>query len=349
MLWLLLLVGFVPLLLRWNSDGHILMTRDGMKGGLDRLSDQQLLGMGVSRASLTRMLAWLGLYNTAEDVEWCNFGDVIFGKGPEKAANLIERIGQNNPFMDSCAVTVGGDQVTHYMSSYGTPALPSYYRSNKQIREYSWLAWELLNESFHHMRGFLGTLQGIALEAQNTSVFDMVFGGAVQDVISQDHEGTWISKLGVPYAWVERHGADAMSMLPNLFRDGQHNLGRALHTLQDSFSPAHTRRDRGSGYHQLVTLYTYDDHNKLEPNYCPMSKSDGSVPGDETWPGHHVYDRWLYDAYTQQLKGLAVEASADLIFAVFNSIGANSSAFGSALDGVFSKWLQGSIVDIELG
>jgi hypothetical protein len=336
------------LLLRWNSDGHVVMTREALKTALDNLNEQQFAGMGVSQKTLLRMMTWLGLYNTSEDVEWCNIEDLeIFMNQPEHLADIIHRHAKDNPFLEGCAVSLGGDQVTHYMQSFDIPAQPSYLRSNQQIREYSWSAWELLNESFHHMRGFLGRLQGMVLEAQNTSAFDLLFGQAMQDIISRDEDGTWVSKLGVPYAWIERHGMDYLNpfnVLGNTFRDGQHYLGRALHTLQDSFSPAHTRREPRSNFKTLVTLYAYDQHNKLEPMMCPVCKSDGSVPGDDTWPGHHPYDRWHHDDYTRRLKRLCQEASADLIFAVFNNIGKPNSAFGSDLDAVFGKWLQGVII-----
>jgi hypothetical protein len=51
---LFILAASLVLLLKWNSDGHIVLTRNGLDKALARLTDQKMRSLGVSRGSRWR-------------------------------------------------------------------------------------------------------------------------------------------------------------------------------------------------------------------------------------------------------------------------------------------------------
>ena len=81
MLFLKVFTQFMPLTFAWNSNVHLSLTATGLTDALGRLEqDGVLKSMGLSRGVVQAMFSWLGLYNTAEDVEYCNFNDKIDAK-----------------------------------------------------------------------------------------------------------------------------------------------------------------------------------------------------------------------------------------------------------------------------
>jgi hypothetical protein len=99
--------------------------------------------------------------------------------------------------------------------------------------------------------------------------------------------------------------------------DAKWRLGRALHTLQDSFSPAHTKRDVGTLV--IEDVYAWDPENK-DPH------------GD--WPGHSAYDEPGHDKLTRYLEYKAYEASRDLIVAVLGNLHRDAGTMSSELRSV---------------
>src|SRR5438067_12866444 len=107
MLMIFVIVGCLVLALRWNSDGHIMMTRMGFQKALGLLeTNGKLKQLYMSRKGMSRMFNMLGLYDATEDTEWCNVNDKF---GLQNVVPSMARSLQGHGF-DSCALAVGGDQ-----------------------------------------------------------------------------------------------------------------------------------------------------------------------------------------------------------------------------------------------
>jgi hypothetical protein len=300
---------------------------------------------------MTAMLSWLGLYNTSEDVEWCNVNDLVddFANShgspidSQKIAKAIQRLASGNHFADSCAVAIGGDQISHFMQSAFRPgALTAYGRSRGQIFQYLHEAWQHFNEAFPNPNSMFRSIEGAYMEAKNISLFDTIIGGAIQQGIGADKEKTSVTNVGVPGAWLldQKFHNEASSK----FRQGQHQMGRALHTLQDAFSPAHALRDRSGRV--LKEIYLYDKANlDAGPPTGPAGPpSDAAhTPGECGWPGHHAYDRSDDNVF---LQNLALLASTEIITEMFENIHVEIGWFKRNIDNKLDRWLlQTSLKD----
>jgi hypothetical protein len=375
MLWTLLPFVFgLVFMLKWASDGHIIITKEGLRRAVAKIADNKMRSLGTSKFVLKKMMSMLALYNTSEDVEWCNINGIVEDglKIPVTGiANLFPEPDLTDPHRFSCRVAIGGDQITHFMQSHDVPSSPSYLRSKKQIADYTKEAWEYMNEAFAgHPNRFLKIVKTGIMEFQNLNLFDKVVGGSA--LWTMEHKGG--EKALVPLSWAAKGIYETISEASPLnlvtsrgrqFNSGTHKLGRALHTMQDSFGPAHCMRDENNP--KIIRyLYKYDHENKTPSNVVqppPRQRwqkdalgrknlirqkkqkprktfvDTASIPGDGGWPGHVIYDDWDYNQWTRDLKDLAVEATEDWIFCVLNNIGETLATFTSAYSVIESKWL----------
>jgi len=88
----------------------------------------------------------------------------------------------------------------------------------------------------------------------------------------------------------------------SLFWDGNFELGRALHTIEDSYAPGHVTRVPGSGF--IVRVNIWDDENR-KPD---LSKH---------WLGHHALDE---PAHSQAFYVMAQETTTALIVCVLRNL-----------------------------
>jgi hypothetical protein len=204
-----------------------------------------------------------------------------------------------------CGVEVPGGQITHFMrDQHGPGADPhrAYFLSYRQIEQTAIRAWELFRKAFpppepeHHHHGFLGALE---------TAYDYTAGMAVKGVKAVAHEA---EKL-----------------------DAEYHLGRALHTLQDSYSPAHTLRFFGEPW-TLLDIFAYDLQNR-EPH--------PGFPGhpEKDWPGHSVLDHPNTNSVSPKLRDQSQVASADLIVAVLGNLFTDRGAFYGELKNVLWRHL----------
>lgn len=332
------------LLLRWNSDGHVAITKAGFQQAMDRLEAYgKLRQLCMSKAGMMKMFRWLGLFDATEDTEWCNVNDKwVLGDIVPSLAKGLEGVG-----WDSCALAVGGDQISHYMQSFEIKSEASHQRSRNKIWENCQDAWNLFNEAFPSSKSFFGNLEGMVLEEQNTSFFDNTIAGAIEanllvDIGDDNSMGKMVA--GDVLAWKLQGGL--MTDTRSSFVHAQHSLGRALHTFQDSFAPAHVRRNLTN---MNIITFVYD-YGKQNQDTAPgvASSDECPKPGDPGWPGHHQYDRIGHEyPGTSKLKNLAIQATADLIFCVLNNIhNAADSVHKDSL--VFGKRLITDVFDMYL-
>jgi hypothetical protein len=68
---------------------------------------------------------------------------------------------------------------------------------------------------------------------------------------------------------------DVLTTSSTIFWEGNYELGKALHTIEDSYAPGHVTRKSGSGF--IVQVNIWDDANK---NPDPT----------RDWPGHEALD-----------------------------------------------------------
>jgi hypothetical protein len=199
-----------------------------------------------------------------------------------------------------CGAEVPGGQVTHFMRDQGQDKHVAYKLSFEQIWNTSCRAWALFKAAFpppeqppHH--GVLGFFE---------KVYDYSpVGLAVHGIKDAVHEG---EKL-----------------------DAEWHLGRALHTLQDSFSPAHTQRLFTEPW-TILDIYEYSTTNR-DPQ--PV------FPGHPTmhWPGHTALDHPGTNPVSQRLRAEAERASTELVSAVLGNLFDSQGAVVSDLKSVLAR------------
>jgi hypothetical protein len=119
------------------------------------------------------------------------------------------------------------------------------------------------------------------------------------------------------------------------FQLGVHSLGAGLHTLQDSFSPAHASRE--DGIFCIRDVYCWDANNKNE-------RTDHN--GDVVWPGHKPYDR-KNCAFCPPISlghfAQAEEASKEVIVCVMEHLHLPSRDFNEVLCAKLDHFLKQDI------
>jgi hypothetical protein len=203
--------------------------------------------------------------------------------------------------LEKCGVMwdVKGGQIHHFMRDSGhkapTDAPTAYKNSTDWIRESMDAARPWFQKAFPEKkpepkRGFFGTV-GHAIWEYNPVMLAVKTGENVVEEV-EDY-------LGLKH------------------------LGRALHTFQDSFSPAHTLR-AGAGSGVIKDIYEWDNNNKEK---------------HDDWPGHWSYDLVSFNAYTKTLEQACTQASTDLILAVLGTLYKDEGGYRSERDQVFAKHL----------
>jgi hypothetical protein len=108
---------------------------------------------------------------------------------------------------------------------------------------------------------------------------------------------------------------------------GVNDLSMALHTLQDSYSPAHTKREDGTFV--IRGIYRWDDANK-HPN----------PHAEPPWPGHKAYDDPEHNSYTTDLDYQATRATRHLLRVIFENLHETDDDFMDALEGFCQRRLN---------
>ena len=148
----------------------------------------------------------------------------------------------------------------------------------------------------HHHSGFLGVLEKVA-----------------------DYNPVSLAVKGVK---------EVVEEVENL--NAQKHLARALHTLQDSFSPAHTLRDTQSLV--ISEIFAWDAYNKNE-------HEDDRYYGGH-WAGHGGMDKPEHNELTRYLEYKAYEASRDLTVAVLSNLYTDQGYFVGAMRDVLWRNLK---------
>jgi hypothetical protein len=133
--------------------------------------------------------------------------------------------------------------------------------------------------------------------------------------------------------WAKEKAAQLSAYMS--LQQGLLNLGRALHTLQDSFSPSHVKREEGT--FTIEDVFCWDDNNKNE-------RKDGE--GKVIWPGHKPYDRkdcGFCPAVSLGHYKRAEEASAMVIIWALQGIRGDGPIPRVSLDLALSGYLKQTI------
>jgi hypothetical protein len=193
-----------------------------------------------------------------------------------------------------CGVEVPGGQVAHFMRDSRETPSHAYDRCLGHIRDSCIDSWRAFRAAF-----------------PNKPVENGGHHNLLRELAGKLH-------LVEPVHFIK----DAIAFL-----DGQKKLARALHTLQDAFSPAHVLRD--SQGRAISDIYTWDDANK-HPR-----PEDG-------WPGHHTYDNPAYNEVTEVNSGCARDATADVIACVLGSTLEPEVVFRRSLENALERWVARS-------
>ncbi|HVS37768.1 MAG TPA: hypothetical protein VMS17_19555 [Gemmataceae bacterium] len=217
------------------------------------------------------------------------------------AMDVCQDIDKGN-ILGMCGVDVPGGQVAHFMADSGQAKADAYKAAVDRIREESAHSWEWFRKGFpekqpeHHHHGFFGGLLDAVAEYNPVT---LAYKGAKEVV-------------------------EEVEIL-----DGARHLSRALHALQDSFSPAHTLRHGESLV--IQEIFAWDPYNK--------GKHDDDKYYGGYWPGHHTMDMVHHNDLTRSLEQSAKEASRDLIVAVVGNL-YDSGGFRSELNGVLARTMH---------
>jgi hypothetical protein len=215
--------------------------------------------------------------------------------------NVCQDIDEGN-ILGKCGIEVPGGQVAHFMADTGQPKAEAYDKAYARIRKETFEAWEWFRKGFpenkpqHHHGGVLGVLEKVAEYNPVTLAYK-----GVKEVVEETE-----------------------------ILNAQKHMARALHTLQDSFSPAHTLRDVQSLV--IQEIFPWDPYNKDEHD------NDRYYGGH--WAGHAAMDKPEHSDLTKYLEYKAYEASRDLTVAVLSNLYTDRGYFVSALKDVLWRYLK---------
>ena len=102
---------------------------------------------------------------------------------------------------------------------------------------------------------------------------------------------------------------DVLTSSSMIFGEGNYELGRALHTIEDSYAPGHVTRTLGSGF--IVRVNIWDDENK---------KPDPS----KQWLGHKALDD---PGNSPEFFAMAKETTTALIVCVLRNLDQEQPVF----------------------
>jgi hypothetical protein len=132
-------------------------------------------------------------------------------------------------------------------------------------------------------------------------------------------------------AWRKYHEAvnyqdkwyDVLTSSSSIFWEGNYELGKALHTIEDSYAPGHVTRKSGSGF--IVQVNIWDDANK-NPN-----------PPD--WPGHEALDN-PNNEKSREFFAMAKDATSTLIVCVLRNLDQDEAASTKDLKDTVEKYFH---------
>jgi len=290
---------FSHTLFAWSWTAHHELTVAALGGAMSALQARGVLAkLKRTAADFQSSLSSLWFMDNCQDI---TLGNAV----PTVATGLthVPLIGTPLRQAGICGVEVPGGQITHFMRDHGQDKHAAYKLSFDQIWNTSCRAWSLFKSAYpepppeHHHHGLLGVLEKVYEYSP--------VGLAVKGVKAVVHEG---EKLG-----------------------GEYYLGRALHTLQDSFSPAHTQRVFGEPW-TILDVYEYSMENRNPHPGFP------GHPGLD-WPGHAPLDHPKTNPVSPKLRDQALVASQDLITAVLGNLFRDQGSFVGELRSVLYRQL----------
>jgi hypothetical protein len=293
---------FSHTLFAWSWGGHHELTLAALGLAAKEIDRRLVLGrLGVTVNEFKSTLSSLWAMDNCQDLTLGNLVPTVLG-----FIGHLPLVGEPLRNAGICGVEVPGGQITHFMrdqTGTGADKHTAYRLSYEQIEHTAVRAWELFRKAFpppekpHHHHGLLGVLE---------TAYDYTAGQVVKGVKAIVHEE---EKLAAEYC-----------------------LGRALHTLQDSYSPAHTLRVFKEPW-TITDIFAYDLTTNREPH--------AGFPGhpEKDWPGHAILDEPRSNSISPVLFEQAKTASAKLIEAVLGNLFTDRGAFYSELKGVLWKYL----------
>ena len=215
--------------------------------------------------------------------------------------NVCQDVDEGN-ILGKCGIEVPGGQVAHFMADDRQPKAEAYDKAFARIWNETFESWHWFKKAFpekkpeHHHGGFLGVLEKVA-----------------------DYNPVTLAYKGVK---------EVVEEVENL--NAQKHLARALHCLQDSFSPAHTLRDAQSLV--IKEIFAWDDYNKKE------HENDKYYGGH--WAGHGGMDKPEHNQLTRYLEYKAYEASRDLTVVVLSNLYSDQGHFVGAMRDILWRNLK---------
>jgi hypothetical protein len=171
---------------------------------------------------------------------------------------------------------------------------------------------EMLNPKSGQVRHFMRSSASISsLEAYNAS----------KAYIIEHLTGAWRKyREAVNY---QDKWYDVLTSSSSIFWEGNYELGKALHTIEDSYAPGHVTRKSGSGF--IVQVNIWDDANK-NPN-----------PPD--WPGHEALDN-PNNEKSREFFVMAKDATSTLIVCVLKNLDQDEAASTKDLKDTVEKYFH---------
>jgi hypothetical protein len=159
---------------------------------------------------------------------------------------------------------------------------------------------EALNPKSGQVRHFMRSSASVSsLDAYNAS----------KSYIIEHLTGAWSKYREAVY--YQDKWYDVLTSSSSIFWEGHYELGKSLHTIEDSYAPGHVTRKSGSGF--IVQVNIWDDENKN-----PDPSRD--------WPGHEALDNPNHEK-SREFYAMAKETTASLIVCVLRNLDQDQAAF----------------------
>lgn len=172
---------------------------------------------------------------------------------------------------------------------------------------------EKLNPKSGQVRHFMRSSESVSsLEAYNAS----------KAYIIEHLNGAWTKyREAVNY---QDKWYDVLTSSSSIFWEGNYELGKALHTIEDSYAPGHVTRKSGSGF--IVQVNIWDDANK---NPDPA----------RDWPGHEALDN-PNNEKSREFYAMAKNTTAALIVCVLKNLDQDEAASTKDLRDTVEKYFH---------
>jgi len=172
---------------------------------------------------------------------------------------------------------------------------------------------EMLNPASGQVRHFMRSSESVSsLEAYNAS----------KAYIIEHLDGAW-SKYREAVNYQDKW-YNVLTSSSSIFWEGNYELGKALHTIEDSYAPGHVTRKSGSGF--IVQVNIWDDANK---NPDPA----------RDWPGHEALDN-PNNEKSREFYAMAKNTSAALIVCVLKNLDQDEVAATKDLRDTVEKYFH---------